>query len=115
MGRVAVASVWLTFGVVFKAANLVPRHRRIIARILGESWTGIATAAVALGEAGIALWMLAGIAPCACMAVQTAAIVTMNALEIRLARDLLLSPRLMVAANLLFLAFGWWIVLSPRR
>src|SRR5438067_3078442 len=47
--RIGIASVWLMFGLAFKALNLVPRHRLIVRRILGESVAGPATLLIALG------------------------------------------------------------------
>ncbi len=109
--RVTIALVWLIFGLAFKVANIVPRHRRIVARVLGERWAGPMTMLIALGEIGLSVWMLAGMLLPVCMFVQTAALAAMNALEIRYARDLLLSPRLMLLANAIFLAAGWWVAL----
>ena len=36
----------------------------------------------------------------------------MNALELRHARDLLLSPIGMVSANVVFLSIGWYVALA---
>jgi hypothetical protein len=48
-----------------------------------------------------------------CMAGQTVFIASMNAFELRRARDLLLSPVGMVCANVVFLSLGWYVALSP--
>jgi hypothetical protein len=47
-----------------------------------------------------------------CVAIQTAALVSMNALELRRARDLLLSPVGMVGANVVLLSLGWYVALA---
>lgn len=110
--RVAVAAVWLTFGLGFKLLNLVPRHQAIVARVVGHAWARILTPFVALGEMGLGVWMLWGRQGILCMVVQTAGIVSMNTLEWTYARDLLLAPRTMLAANAVLLGVGWCVVLS---
>jgi hypothetical protein len=111
--RVAVALVWLVSGLVFKALGAVPRHRAIVARVVGAERAGAVLWSVALGEIGLGLWMLAGRGLPWCMGAQTLAIVAMNALELRRARDLLLSPIGMVCANAVFLSAGWYVALAP--
>lgn len=34
--RLGIAGVWLVFGLLFKALGAVPRHRAIVARVVGE-------------------------------------------------------------------------------
>ena len=106
--RLVVGAVWLVFGVVFKAFDVVPRHRQIVARVLGERWSRPVILLVAAGEATLGAWMIAGRLLVPCVALQTAAIVTMNALELRYARDLLLAPRLMLLANTALLTAAWY-------
>jgi hypothetical protein len=112
--RVAIALVWLVFGLLFKALGAVPRHRQIVARVVGVDRTATVLGLVAAGEIAIATWMLAGRALWLCAAVQTVALVAMNALELRYARDLLFSPRAMVCANVVFLSLGWYVALAAR-
>jgi hypothetical protein len=112
--RVGVALVWLLFGLVFKALDLVPRHRMIVGRVLGERWATPVTLLVAVGESTLGLWMLSGHWLVPCVALQTAAIAAMNTLELKLARDLLVAPRAMVLANCALLAVSWYVALSGR-
>jgi uncharacterized membrane protein YphA (DoxX/SURF4 family) len=116
--RIGIAAVWLVFGVGFKLLGLVPRHRMIVARILGDGLATPATIAIGLAETTLGLWVLSGWKPRACAAAQTVAIVTMNAIELTVARDLLLAPVLMVCANAVLLALAWWSALrtaaAPR-
>lgn len=109
--RIGIACVWLVFGLVFKALDAMPRHRRIVARVTGESRAQLVTNLVAFGEVGLGAWMLVGRFLPVCIAIQTAALVAMNALELRYARDLLFSPVLMVCANAALLAGGWYVAL----
>jgi hypothetical protein len=112
--RIATAFVWLVFGVVFKMLNLVPRHRAIVAAIVGDAAAGPVTFLIGAAEATLGIWILSGRRPRLCAAAQTCAIVTMNALELSLARDLLLAPALMVCANTVFLGVVWYCALAAR-
>lgn len=119
MLRIVTAGVWIVFGLVFKVLNVVPRHREIVAAVLGEEASGPVIFFVGAAETLLGMWVLSGIRPRLCAAVQTAAIVTMNAMELTLARHLLLSPLLMVCANVVFLTIVWYCALkstvTPRR
>jgi hypothetical protein len=109
--RVAIALVWLTFGLLFKALDLLPRHRRIVARVVGARQAGKVLWLVASAEVGIGIWVLVGRYLVLCMAVQTLLLASMNVLELRHARDLLLSPRGMLCANAVLLTLGWYAAL----
>ncbi len=110
--RVAVAAVWLVFGIGFKLLRLVPRHERIVARLLGERTAPLLTRLIGLGELLVGVWVLSAIAPVVCAATQTLLVVTMNAIELTKARDLLWSPPLMVVGNAVLLAAAWWIAVG---
>jgi hypothetical protein len=107
-----VGAVWLIFGLLFKALDAVPRHRRIVARVVGNQRAGTVLWLVALAEIGLGVWMLSGHVLVPCMAAQTLLIIAMNALELRHARDLLVSPLGMVCANAVFLSLGWYVALA---
>jgi hypothetical protein len=111
--RLGISGVWLFFGLVLKVLNGSPRHREIVGRVLGARWAAPVTVLVGVGECGIGLWMLSGRFLVPCVALQTAAIMAMNALEIRRARELLLTPWGMVAANTVLLAAAWYTALTP--
>ena len=108
----ATAVVWLLFGMWFKVFGLVPRHRLIVTAVVGEAGAGPVTLLIGAAETAMALWILSGIYPRVCAAVQSIAIATMNALELSLARDLLLAPILMVCANAVFLVVVWYCALK---
>ena len=112
--RLGIALVWLVFGLLFKALGAVPRHREIVARVVGPARAGATLWLVALAEIGLGLWVLLGSFPVACAAVQTALIATMNTLELRRARDLLLSPVGMLCANAVFLSLIWYAALAAH-
>ncbi len=114
--RVVTAAVWLVFGLGFKVLGLVPRHRTIVATIVGEALAGPTTIAIGLAETATAAWILSGFRPRTCAAVQTLAIVAMNVMELTLARDYLLAPIPMLFANAAFLTAGWICALrAPAR
>jgi hypothetical protein len=110
--RIGTAAVWLVFGAVFKVLDFVPRHRLIVASVLGTAAAGPITMMIGAAEAAMGLWILSGIRPRLCAAAQTLAIVSMNTLELSLAKDLLLAPVPMVVANAAFLSAGWYIALN---
>jgi len=110
--RIAVASVWLTFGLVFKVFRALPRHERIVARILGERIAPALTRLIGLGEAAIGVWVLAGLWLPLCALFQTILVVIMNAIELRRARDLLLAPIPMLLGNTILLGLAWYAALG---
>ncbi len=109
---IATALVWLVFGLWFKVLGMVPRHRLIVAAAMGEAAGGPITVLIGAAETAMAFWILSGIYPRACAALQTIAIATMNAMELTVARDLLLAPILMVCANTVFLIAVWYCALK---
>jgi DoxX-like protein len=109
--RLGIALVWLVFGLLFKALGAVPRHGQIVARVVGNARAGLVLWLVALAEIGLGVWMLTGRSLAVCMGAQTVLIITMNTLELRHARDLLLSPVGMVCANAVLLSLGWYVAL----
>lgn len=106
LATLAIAAIWITFGLYFKLLNQVPRHRQIVARILGPRRAHL-TPLIGLAEILLGLWALTRYHKISCALTMTAAIVTMNTLELLKARDLLLSPKTMLLANLLFLTLIW--------
>ena len=110
--RHVIAFVWIFHGFYSKLLDGVPRHRLIVERILGEGIGGPATLAVGVLEICLGIWIFTGWRKIPAAAVQTLAIVSMNTLEILLARDLLISAPGMVALNSAFLAVIWWWALS---
>ncbi len=116
LSQVLIGGVWVFHGLYSKILNGIPRHQLIVARILGERFAGPATKLIGCGEVLLGLWAFTGIARVECAAVQTLALVAMNALEIALARGLLISAFGMVLLNLGFLAVVWrWALFVPTR
>jgi DoxX-like family len=109
--RYGVAAIWIVMGFGFKVLNWVPRHRAIVAHIMGQRFATPLTIAIGLGETAIGVWMATGYHAVTCVALQTALVVVMNAIELGRVRHLLLSPRRMVLLNAAWLTLAWWAVL----
>src|SRR4051812_27374600 len=99
MLNLAIGGVWIFHGLYSKVLNGIPRHQRIVARVLGQAHAGVATRLIGAGEVLLGVWAVSDEQPLACAAVQTLALVAMNILEIRFAQDLLISPIGMVLLN----------------
>lgn len=112
--RIVAAAVWLVFGIIFKVLNMVPRHREIVAAVLGSEIAPLITTVIGLAETALGLWMLSGLLPRSCAVTQTIAIISMNALELIYARSFLLAPIPMVCVNATFLALVWYAALRTR-
>lgn len=116
--RIAVGTVWLSFGLLLKVAGLAPHHLAIVARFFGDDIAPLFTILIGLGEASIGLWMLSGWRPRTSAASQVLLVATMNTLELTFARDLLLAPYPMVVLNVAMLgAVVWaaWQDVPPAR
>lgn len=85
-----IATVWFVNGLFCKVLDLVPRHRQIVARILGEDHAALITKAIGLSEIAMAVWILSGFLTRLNVLTQVVVIATMNVLEFILVPDLLL-------------------------
>ncbi len=112
---VGIGSVWVFHGLYSKLLHGVPRHQLIVGRVLGEGWAAPVTLTVGIGEVLLGLWIFSGRARRSCALLQTAALVSMNALEIALARDLLISAPGMVLLNAMLLLLVWSWAVSPEK
>lgn len=112
---ILIGSVWVFHGLYSKILDGVPRHRLIVERILGEGIAGPATLAIGTLEILLGLWVFSGRNRRMCALVQTVALVSMNTLEIYLARDLLISALGMVALNLAFVSLIWFWAVGDQR
>jgi hypothetical protein len=111
--QILIGSVWVFHGLYSKVLNGIPRHRLIVAKILGAANAVQATRAIGLLELLLGIWVLTGWQPVACAFVQTVGLVAMNCLEIRLARELLISAVGMVCLNVGFLTLVWLWATGP--
>ena len=93
-----IAAVWFINGFFCKILNLVPRHREIVAFIIGKEHAGKLTLLIGLAEVGMAVWIISGRWSRINALTQIIVIAVMNTLEFILVPDLLLWGR----ANALF-------------
>ena len=115
ISQIVIGAVWFFHGLYSKILDGIPRHRRIVARILGERIARPATKTIGGLEILLGLWVFTGFARVECAAVQTFAILAMNTLEIMLAGDLLISAIGMVLLNFGFLAVIWhWALFAHK-
>jgi hypothetical protein len=98
-----IAAVWIANGLFCKVLNLVPRHEKIVARILGEPHAGLLTRAIGVSEILMAVWIITRIWPRLNAIVQMTIIAAMNCIEFILAPDLLLWGKANALFALLFI------------
>ena len=106
--RILFAAVWLVNGVWCKIMDGVPRHREIVARILGEEHSHAITRLIGIGEVAMAAWILTGIRWKWSCVLQIAAVASMNVIEFALAPDLLLFGRWNALVALAYIAVVAW-------
>jgi hypothetical protein len=99
-----VATVWLINGLFCKVLDLVPRHRAIVSRILGDEHSFLITKLIGFAEIGMTIWILSGIYPEINAATQIFIVALMNVLEFFLASELLLFGRKNALVALMFIA-----------
>ena len=98
-----IALVWLANGLFCKVLDLVPRHQKIVARIIGDFHPADLTRLIGFSEIAMAIWILSGIRTRLNALTQFIVVATMNALEFVLAPDLLLWGRFNALFALLFI------------
>ena len=99
--NVAFALVWFINGFICKILNVVSRHEKIVARILGdEYYSTVETKIIGGLEVLMFIWILSGIKSRWCAITQAIVIAAMNIIEFIIAPDLLLFGRM----NIVFAA-----------
>jgi hypothetical protein len=89
-----IAIVWIANGFFCKVLNLVPRHEKIVARILGDEFSKPLTILIGLSEVIMAFWILSAYKTKLNAITQIVIVMIMNALEFILVSDLLLWGKL---------------------
>lgn len=108
LATIFIAGVWIFHGLYSKILNGIPRHKMIVGEILGETVAEVAVIVIGVLEILVGCWVISGMFRRLNATVQTIALVSMNTLEILLAREFLISAGGMVLLNLCFLALIWW-------
>jgi hypothetical protein len=111
-----IAAVWLINGLFCKVLLLVPRHREIVARILGDAHAPLFTVLIGCSEILMAVWIFSRFRQKLNVITQIVLVAAMNILEFILAPDLLLWGRFNIVFALLLIAVIYYnqYVLNPR-
>jgi hypothetical protein len=96
------ALVWLINGLYCKVLGFVPRHRMIVARILGNDYADIATKAIGVLEMCMVIWVLSSVKSRWCAITQITVVALMNIIEFIMVPDLLLFGRLNIVVAIIF-------------
>ncbi|MCU0752816.1 MAG: DoxX-like family protein [Akkermansiaceae bacterium] len=113
--RILFAAVWLVNGIWCKMMDGVPRHREIVARILGEEHSLLLTRLIGVGEVLMAVWILTGIRWKWNCAAQIAAVLAMNVIEFIVVPDLLLFGRFNSLVALAYIMVVAWAGFRPGK
>ncbi len=111
-----IAAIWFINGLFCKVLNLVPRHRQIVAGILGQNHATEFTVVIGIAEIVMAVWILSNFKSKLNAVMQMAVITTMNILEFLLVPHLLLWGRFNLVFAVLLVAIIWYnqFVLKPK-
>ncbi len=114
---IGIVSVWLMNGLFCKLLNLVPRHEMIVARILGDAYSVLATKTIGVLEIFMAIWVISRIRARWCALFQIFIVATMNIIEFILAPDFLLfgHANAVVAAFFMGVVFLNEFVIQNRK
>lgn len=88
-----IAAVWIINGLFCKVLNLVPRHQKIVSRIVSFEHSRSLTVMIGISEIVMALWILSRVHTKLNTITQIIIIAVMNILEFVLVPDLLLWGR----------------------
>jgi uncharacterized membrane protein YphA (DoxX/SURF4 family) len=107
--RASVASVWLYEGLWCKILGRVPSQVDVVKAVprLGPRFGPFFLTALGAVEVGLAVWVMAGMAPGLCAIVQTALLVLLNANGLLWARRIIHEPAGMIVKNGAFLVLVW--------
>jgi hypothetical protein len=99
-----ISAVWLINGLFCKILHLVPRHRLIVAEILGHLNASCFTVLIGIAEVLMFIWIISGIRSRLNAIVQVIVILAMNILELILAPGMLMWGPMNSVFALLFCA-----------
>jgi len=105
--RLLIGSVWLVNGLFCKVLGWAPRHREIVATILGEEHSLLLTRLIGVGEIGLALWIWSGVRARCSAALQMLLVGTMNVMEFFLAPESLMWGKFNALFAAAFIALIW--------
>ncbi len=111
-----IAAIWFINGLFCKVFNLVPRHRQIVAGVIGQNHATEFTVLIGIAEIVMAVWILSNFKSKLNTLAQMAVIIIMNILEFILVPHLLLWGRFNLVFAVLLVAIIWYnqFVLKPK-
>jgi len=112
--RFALAFGWLYMGFYVKILDMVPRHRMIAARVVGEDFAHPVILTIGVLEVILAIWLLSNYRPILCAVMQTGLLAVMNAYELSLASDLLLLGKGHIFVTLLCVGAIWFLAIKNK-
>lgn len=101
---VLISFVWLINGLICKVLGLVPRHREIVARILGPDISFIAVKFIGVMEILMFIWVISRKYSRLCVIFQIVIVMAMNIIEFILAPEMLLFGRLNIVIAIIFVS-----------
>jgi hypothetical protein len=107
--RASVAAVWLYEGLWCKLLGRVQLQVQVVTAVprLGSRYGLPFLKGLGIVEVGLAVWVMAGIAPGLCAIVETALLILLNANGLVWARRIIHEPVGMVVKNIAFLVLVW--------
>ena len=107
--RIAIAGVWIYQGLWCKLLGHAPHHQKIVEAtpFLNSSWARPFLLALGMFECVLAAWVLSGIRAREAAVVQTILLVSMNAIALLRARNLISDSVGMLLQNFVFLVLAW--------
>ena len=107
--HVAVAAVWLYEGLWCKVLGRERRQLQIVEAVpyFGPRVGALFLTALGVGEIGLAVWVLSGMAPGPCALTQTLLLVALNTSGLIWARHLIHDPGGMLVKNFAYLVLVW--------
>ncbi|HTD55188.1 MAG TPA: DoxX-like family protein [Silvibacterium sp.] len=107
--RISIAAVWLYEGVWCKLLGRLPSQAEVVAAVprLGPRFGKAFLKLLGIVEAGLALWVLSGVAPAMCAIAQVILLFSLNLNGLIWARRRIHDPGGMVVKNAAFLVLVW--------
>ncbi len=115
VSRILQSLIWIVNGLWAKVFQKVPRHRAIVARILGPKYAPGVTRFIGFGEIALGLWVSTGLRKQQTAWLQIGLIATMNLLEAVFARDLLLWGGWNALFAGILIGCIWWDAFGRNR
>jgi hypothetical protein len=110
-----VALVWLYEGLWCKILGRARLQLDVVTAVPGLGRFGAPLLkAVGVVECGLAVWVMAGVAPGVCAITQTALLVVMNANGLMWARRIIHEPAGMIIRNIAFVVLVWICGAIPK-